>query len=73
MRVQVQGQVAVHREELEEVHELLKGWAVTSMQGEILKALGKLRQGLNQLSKVICQTQGQRAYFFVCQCDPKGI
>jgi hypothetical protein len=65
--------VAVHREELEEVHELLKGRAVTSMQGEILQALGELRQGLNQLSKVICQTQGQRAYFFVCQCDPKGI
>ena len=42
MQVQVQGQVAGNREEMEEVDELLKGWAIPSMQGETLQALGEL-------------------------------
>ena len=42
MRVQVKRQVAGHREEMEEVDELLKGWAIPSMQGETLEALGEI-------------------------------
>ena len=37
--VQVKRQVAGHREEMEEVDELLKGWAIPSMQGETLEGL----------------------------------
>jgi hypothetical protein len=42
VRVQVKRQVAGHREEMEEVDELLKGWAIPSMQGETLEALGEI-------------------------------